>query len=97
MLSHLVADDSPYGLLLGDNLYEQYDVSDYAGLDHAERRPSMSPVDLASVTGFQFVESLSDPQAAHAVLCEQAGSMPCIYSSTRRASTSVCWVSLEIA
>ncbi len=58
--------DSPYRLV-GDQLYEQYDEADFADLYHAEGKPAVSPVDLALVTAFQFLENLSDREAAEAL------------------------------
>lgn len=65
-LRHLLPKDSVY-LLVGDKLYEQYNEEDYADLYHAEGQPGLSPVLLAFVTVFQFLEKLSDRQAAEAV------------------------------
>ena len=62
----LLPPDSPYKLV-GDELYEQYDEADYVDLYHAEGKPAISPVDLAFVTAFQFMENLPDRQAADAV------------------------------
>jgi len=65
-LAHLVAVGSPYRLV-GDTLYVQYRDADFVDLFHAEGKSGISPVDLAFVTVFQFLENLSDRQAAHAV------------------------------
>lgn len=65
-LAHLVPVDSTYRLV-GDTLYEQYREVDFVDMYHAEGRPGISPVDLAFVTVFQFLENLSDRQAAEAV------------------------------
>jgi len=62
----LLPPDSPYRLI-GDKLYEQYRESDYVDLYHAEGKPGLSPVDLACVTVFQYMENLSDRQAAEAL------------------------------
>ena len=62
----LLSPDSPYRLV-GDKLYEQYREADYAGLYHPEGKPGLSPVDLAFVTVFQYLENLSDRQAAEAL------------------------------
>ena len=53
--------------LVGDVVYEQYDDGDYVDLYHAEGKPALSPVLLAFVTVFQFLEKLSDRAAAEAV------------------------------
>ncbi len=62
----LLQPDSPYRLV-GEQLYEQYDEADYVDLYHAEGKPAISPVLLAFVTAFQYMENLSDRQAAEAV------------------------------
>jgi transposase len=62
----LLPADSPYRLV-GDELYEQYREADYIDLYSPEGQPALSPVDLAFVTTFQFMEGLSDRQAADAV------------------------------
>lgn len=64
--SKLLPTDSPYRLV-GDELYEQYREADYVDLYHVEGKPGLSPVDLAFVTVFQYMENLSDRQAAEAV------------------------------
>ena len=66
MLAHLVGVDNLYRLV-GDILYEQYREVDFVDLYHAEGKPGISPVDLAFVTVFQFLENLSDRQAAQAL------------------------------
>jgi transposase len=65
-LSHLVPQGSVYRLV-GDVLYAKYDDADYVDLYHAEGKPALSPVLLAFVTVFQFLERLSDRAAAEAV------------------------------
>ena len=62
----LLPPDSPYKLV-GDELYEQYNEADFIDLYHPEGQPGISPVDLAFVTAFQFMENLSDRQAADAL------------------------------
>jgi len=62
-LAHLVPEGSVYRLV-GDVLYEQYDDADYVDLYHPEGRPALSPVLLSVVSVFQFLEKLSDRQAA---------------------------------
>jgi transposase len=62
----LLSPDSPYRLV-GDKLYEQYREADYVDLYHSEGKPGLSPVDLAFVTVFQYLEDLSDRQAAEAL------------------------------
>lgn len=63
---------SPYRLV-GDTLYETYRDEDYAGrsvrdLYSPEGKPGLSPVLLGFVTVFQYLEGLSDREAANAVL-----------------------------
>ncbi len=62
----LLRPDSPYRLV-GEQLYEQYDEADYVDLYHAEGKPAISPVLLSFVTAFQYMENLSDREAAEAV------------------------------
>ncbi|MCJ7550512.1 MAG: transposase [Anaerolineae bacterium] len=64
--AHLLASGSPYRLV-GDELYAKYKDEDYADLYPAEGQPGLSPVDLAFVTAFQFLEDLPDRAAAEAV------------------------------
>jgi transposase len=66
VVSPLLSLDSPYKLV-GDELYEEYDEADYVDLYSPEGKPAISPVDLAFVTAFQFMEDLSDRQAADAL------------------------------
>jgi transposase len=58
--------ESPYRLV-GDQLYAKYRDADYADLYPAEGQPGLSPVDLAFVTAFQYMEDLADRAAAEAV------------------------------
>jgi transposase len=62
----LIPEGSVYRLV-GDGLYAKYDDADYADLYHAEGQPGISPVLLAFVTTFQFLEKLSDRAAANAI------------------------------
>jgi len=62
----LLKPDNPYRLV-GERLYAQYHEADYADLYPAEGQPALSPVDLAFVTVFQYMEDLSDRQAAEAM------------------------------
>jgi len=62
----LLRPDSPYRLV-GEQVYEQYDEADYVDLYHAEGKPAISPVLLSFVTAFQYMENLSDREAAEAV------------------------------
>jgi transposase len=57
---------SPYRLI-GDQLFENLKEADYADLYPAEGQPGLSPVILAFVTAFQFMEKLPDRQAAESV------------------------------
>jgi transposase len=65
-LRNLIPEGSVY-CLVGDVLYVQYDDADYVDLYHAEGQSGISPVLLAFVTIFQFLEKLSDRAAANAV------------------------------
>ena len=62
----LMGADNPYRLV-GDQLYEKYHEADFADLYPAEGQPALTPVDLAFVTIFQYLEELSDRQAAEAM------------------------------
>ena len=62
----LLAPDSPYRLV-GERLYEEYRETDFADLYPVEGQPAFPPVDLAFVTVFQYMEDLSDRQAAEAM------------------------------
>ena len=65
-LAHLIPAGSPYRLV-GDVLYSQYDEADFVDLYDAEGKPGISPVLLAFVTIFQFLEDLSDRKAVEAL------------------------------
>jgi transposase len=62
----LIPEGSVYRLV-GDVLYAKYDDADYVDLYHAEGQPGLSPVLLAFVTIFQFLEKLPDRAAANAL------------------------------
>ena len=62
----LLNDDSPYRLV-GDKLFASLRDSDFADLYSREGKPGISPVILAFVTIFQFMEKLPDRQAPEAV------------------------------
>ena len=64
--NQLLASESPYRLV-GEQLYAKYRDEDFADLYPAEGQPGLSPVDLAFVTAFQYLEDLSDRAAAEAV------------------------------
>lgn len=59
----LMKADSPYRLI-GERLFEQMHEQDYADLYPAIGQPGLSPIILALVTVFQYMEKLSDRQAA---------------------------------
>ena len=65
-LRTLIPEESIYRFV-GDVLYVKYDDADYVDLYHAEGKSGISPVLLAFVTIFQFLEKLSDRAAANAV------------------------------
>jgi transposase len=62
----LLKEDSPYRLT-GDKLFERLCDTDFADFYSAEGKPGISPVILAFVTVFQFLEKLPDRQAAEAL------------------------------
>ncbi len=62
----LLDEKSPYRLI-GDNLFENLNEADFADLYPAEGQPGLSPVILAFVTAFQFMEKLPDRQAAESL------------------------------
>jgi len=62
----LLLPNSPYRLV-GEQLYQQYDEAGFVDLYHAEGKPAVSPVVLSFVTAFQYMESLTDRDAADAV------------------------------
>lgn len=62
----LLKEDSPYRLI-GEQLYEEFRDEDFADLFPAEGQPGISPTLLAFVTVFQFLEKLSDRQAAESL------------------------------
>lgn len=64
--SKLLSANSPYRLI-GDQLFEQYRDEDFVDLYSREGKPAISPVLLVFVITFQFLEKLSDRQAAEAV------------------------------
>jgi transposase len=65
-LRDLIPEGSVYRFV-GDVLYAKYNDADYADLYPAEGQPGISPVLLAFVTIFQFLEKLSDRAAANAL------------------------------
>jgi transposase len=62
----LLKENDPYRLI-GDQLFEQLHEEEYADLYSAEGKPGISPVILAFVSVFQFMEKLVDRQAAQAL------------------------------
>ena len=65
-LRDLIPGGSVYRLV-GGVLYAKYNDADYADLYPAEGKPGISPVLLAFVTIFQFLEKLSGRAAANAL------------------------------
>ena len=53
--------------LIGDQLFEQLNEEEYADLYSAEGKPGISPIILAFVTVFQFMEKLADRQAVNSL------------------------------
>jgi transposase len=62
----LLREDDPYRLI-GDHLFEEWREEDFADLYSSEGKPGYSPVILAFVSIFQFMERLADRQAAQAL------------------------------
>ncbi len=62
----LMKEDSPYRLV-GDKLFTRVSETDFADLYSSEGKRGISPVILAFVTVFQFMEKLPDRQAAEAL------------------------------
>jgi transposase len=58
--------DSPYRLI-GELLFEKFSERDYVDLYSPEGKPAISPVILAFVTVFQFMEKLPDRQAVESL------------------------------
>ena len=53
--------------MIGDRLFAQLNEQEYADLYSAEGKPGISPVLLAFISVFQFMEKLSDRQAINAL------------------------------
>jgi transposase len=62
----ILKEDSPYRLI-GDELFGKFNERDYADLYSPEGKPGISPVILAFVTVFQFMEKMPDRQAAESL------------------------------
>lgn len=62
----LLGDNDPYRLM-GDRLFEKWKEEEFADLYSSEGKPGYSPVILAFVSVFQFMERLADRQAAQAL------------------------------
>jgi transposase len=62
----LLKENDPYRLI-GDELFAQLHEEEFADLYSAEGKPGISPVILAFVSVFQFMEKLGDRQAAQAL------------------------------
>jgi transposase len=63
----ILPDTNPY-IVIGNRLSEFVSDNDFADLFSAEGKPALSPGFLAMVTVFQFMENLSDRQAATMVV-----------------------------
>ena len=59
----LLNENSPYRLI-GDSLFDKTTEHDFAELYSPEGKPGISPVLLAFISVFQFLEKLPDRQAA---------------------------------
>lgn len=53
--------------LIGDRLFAQLNEAEYADLYSSERKPGISPILLAFVSVFQFMEKPADRQAVRAL------------------------------
>lgn len=62
----LLSEDSAYRLI-GEKLFDKFHEQDFADFYSVEGKPGISPVILAFVTVFQFMERLPDRQAAEAL------------------------------
>src|SRR5512141_429240 len=62
----LLRENDPYRLI-GDQLFEKWKEEEFADLYSSEGKPGYSPVILAFVSVFQFLERLADRQAAQAL------------------------------
>jgi transposase len=62
----LLKENDPYRLI-GDQLFEKWEEEEFADLYSHEGKPGYSPVILAFVSVFQFMERLADRQAAQAL------------------------------
>ena len=62
----LFGEDDPYRLI-GEQLFETLNEEGFADLYSSEGKPGFSPVILAFVSVFQFMEKLGDRQAAQAL------------------------------
>jgi len=62
----LLKEESPYRLI-GDKLFDKIREQDFADLYSLEGKPGISPVILAFVSVFQFMEKLPDRQAAESL------------------------------
>jgi transposase len=62
----LLEDNDPYRLI-GEQFFEKWYVEEFADLYSSEGKPGYSPVILAFVSIFQFMERLADRQAAQAL------------------------------
>jgi len=62
----LLKENDPYRLI-GDRIFEKWKEEEFADLYSSEGKPGYSPVILAFVSVFQFMERLADRQAAQAV------------------------------
>ena len=62
----LLKENDPYRLI-GDQLFEKWKEEEFVDLYSSEGKPGYSPVILAFVSVFQFMERLADRQAAQAL------------------------------
>ena len=62
----LLEENDPYRLI-GEQIFEKWEEGEFADLYSSEGKPGYSPVILAFVSIFQFMERLADRQAAQAL------------------------------
>ena len=72
----ILEEHDPYRLI-GDQLFEKWREEEFADLYSSEGKPEYSPVILAFVSIFQFMERFADRQAAQRCECDWIGSMRC--------------------
>jgi hypothetical protein len=85
----LLGEKSPYRLI-GDNLFGKLSEADFADPYPAEGQPGLSPVILAFVTAFQFMEKIPDRRAAESLRMRLDWNMHSTCRWRMKVLTSVC-------